>query len=89
MKSHTTAAFRDQLAKLPARARKDAHKAWRLWQADSSVPGLQFKKLKLRGNCWSVRVNDDFRTVGVMRDDAIIWFWIGSHGDYERLLKGM
>ncbi len=77
------------LATLPARARKDAQKSWRMWQADKSVPGLQFKKLNVRGNYWSARVNDDFRSVGIVRDDAIIWFWIGSHSQYERLLKAM
>jgi hypothetical protein len=26
--------------------------------------------------------------VGILRDDGIVWFWIGSHQDYDRLLAG-
>jgi Txe/YoeB family toxin of Txe-Axe toxin-antitoxin module len=89
VKSHTTAAFRKLLHALPSRIRKDAHKAWRIWQSDPAAPGLQFKKLKLRGDYWSARVNDDHRVVGMMRGDGIVWFWIGSHDAYERLLKGL
>jgi hypothetical protein len=28
-----------------------------------------------------------FRAVGVLKGDEITWFWIGSHADYDRLLK--
>jgi len=89
VKSHTTSAFRNLLAALPNRVRRDARKAWRMWLADRGAPGLQFKKLKLNGDYWSARVNDDHRVVGVMRGGAIVWFWVGSHHDYERLLKGL
>ena len=89
MKSHTTAAFRRLLSEQSERVRRDAQKAWRIWLVDPSAHGLQFKKLKLNGQFWSVRINDDFRVVGVMKGDAVIWFWIGSHVDYERLLKGL
>ena len=29
----------------------------------------------------------DYRAVGIMDDDEITWFWIGSHADYNNLLK--
>jgi hypothetical protein len=35
---------------------------------------------------YSVRIDIDWRAVGVMRDDEVIWFWIGPHKEYERLL---
>jgi hypothetical protein len=89
VKSRTTSEFRRLLSALSPRARKDAQKAWRIWQADPAAPGLQFKKLQLQGNYWSARVNDDHRAVGLLRGDTIIWFWIGSHREYERLLKGL
>ena len=31
----------------------------------------------------------DYRAVGVRDEDTIIWFWIGSHSDYERLLSNL
>ena len=36
---------------------------------------------------YSARVNDEYRDVGQMRSDGIVWFWIGKHEEYERLLK--
>jgi len=34
-----------------------------------------------------VRIGRDYRAVGVRHHDEVIWFWIGSHADYERLLS--
>jgi hypothetical protein len=36
---------------------------------------------------YSARVNDDYRVVGVMDGNDVVWFWIGRHEEYERLLK--
>jgi len=33
-----------------------------------------------------VRITRDYRALGVRDGEAIVWFWIGSHADYERLL---
>jgi hypothetical protein len=33
-----------------------------------------------------VRVALGWRALGVSKDDAIVWFWIGSHADYDRLV---
>ena len=35
----------------------------------------------------SVRVTRDFRVLGALQGDTIVWFWIGRHADYERLLS--
>jgi hypothetical protein len=37
----------------------------------------------------SARVGIGYRAVGVLGDDAITWFWIGSHADYDRLLENL
>jgi hypothetical protein len=36
-----------------------------------------------------VRIDLDWRAVGVMKDGTMVWFWIGSHSAYERLLAGL
>lgn len=36
---------------------------------------------------YSARVNLDWRALGLVEGDTIIWFWVGSHSEYERLLK--
>jgi len=45
---------------------------------------VNFKKI---GRYWSARVTNDYRALGVMTGDTVIWFWIGSHADYDRIIK--
>jgi hypothetical protein len=28
-----------------------------------------------------------YRAAGLLEDDEVTWFWIGSHAEYDRLLK--
>ncbi|MGD0133462.1 MAG: hypothetical protein ABSE57_15530 [Bryobacteraceae bacterium] len=50
---------------------------------DPRHPSLHFKKIE---RFWSARVGLDYRAVGVGISDGVLWFWIGNHADYERLL---
>jgi hypothetical protein len=34
-----------------------------------------------------VRVTVAYRAVGFLENDEVTWFWIGSHAEYDRLLK--
>ena len=34
-----------------------------------------------------MRISKDYRAIGVLIDDEIIWFWIGSHSEYDKLKK--
>jgi hypothetical protein len=34
---------------------------------------------------YPVRIDLNWRAVGVQQDDAMVWFWIGTHADYEKL----
>lgn len=52
---------------------------------DSNYPSLHFKKLK--GQLWSVRVTDDYRALALARDYGFLWFWIGNHTKYEKLIR--
>ncbi|MBI4229879.1 MAG: hypothetical protein HY608_03500 [Planctomycetes bacterium] len=38
------------------------------------------------GRFLSVRVTRDVRAVGIRQDDVMVWFWIGSHGEYEQVI---
>ncbi|MBV9658591.1 MAG: hypothetical protein JO295_10815 [Verrucomicrobia bacterium] len=62
-----------------------ARKNYRLWKNDPRHPSLRFKQVK--PNVWSVRVGLDYRVLGRVQGDAIHWFWIGGHDEYERLLR--
>ena len=48
MKSSVTKSFRKEFKDLPASVRKQAIKAYKLWQKDSSHPSLQFKRVSQR-----------------------------------------
>jgi len=42
---------------------------------------LHFKRVK---RFHSVRVGAHFRALGVDAPDGVLWFWIGSHAEYDR-----
>jgi hypothetical protein len=64
-----------------------ARKAYRLWQVDPGHPSLQFKRVDDQEPIYSVRITDNFRALGLLEGDTVIWYWVGSHNEYERLLK--
>jgi hypothetical protein len=35
----------------------------------------------------SARVGRQYRVVGVLEGDLVLWFWIGPHSEYDQLLK--
>ena len=74
-------------AELPTDVRLHAKRAYRLFRDNPSHPGLSFKKVDDEANLYSVRIGIGYRAVGKLDADQIIWFWIGSHGDYDRLLR--
>jgi len=41
----------------------------------------------LLGDVWSVRVNQQYRALGRCKGSLVVWFWIGSHADYNELIK--
>jgi hypothetical protein len=60
-----------------------ADKNFQLLKADSKHPSLHFKKI---GRLWSVRVGAHYRALGLDKAEGVVWFWIGSHADYDKLL---
>jgi hypothetical protein len=45
---------------------------------------LHFERLRSDPRQWSVRVTRDYRAVGIIDGDTIIWHWIGSHEEFDR-----
>ena len=68
---------------LPERVRQLADKSFRLLKSDPRHPSLHLKKV---GRYWSVRVGHQHRALAVEGPDGLIWFWIGSHAAYDRLI---
>ena len=86
MISKTTKVFRAALAALPEDVRRKAKKAYHLFCENPHHPSLRFKKVHSTLPVYSVRVGIDYRAVGVIRESNIIWFWVGSHADYDAYL---
>jgi len=64
-----------------------ARAAYRLFQQEPSHPSLRFKVVHSSRPIYSVRIGLGYRALGVRDGDEIVWFWIGSHADYDRLLR--
>jgi hypothetical protein len=86
MNSHTTRRFRELLARLPAHVQQQARDAYRLFRQNPAHPGLRFKQVHADPPIYSARVGIGYRAVGALDGDTVIWFWIGSHADYDKLL---
>ncbi len=83
MRSRASARFWRLYHQLSPEIRRLADKNYRLWVADHWHPSLHFKKA---GKYWVARVSENYRAVGIEAEGTIVWFWIGPHSDYERLL---
>lgn len=86
MTSHTTSRFWNAYANLPNEVKRRARKAYQLFEENPRHPSLRLKKVHTAQPIYSVRITRDYRALGVRDGEAIVWFWIGSHTDYERLL---
>jgi hypothetical protein len=63
-----------------------ARLAYRLFRDDPFHPLLQFKRVHPALPIYSARVGFGYRAVATWQADLVIWFWIGSHADYDNLL---
>lgn len=86
IQSRTTRRFREAYAELPDEVRRQARQAYLLFQKDPHHPSLRFKKVDEESNTYSVRVSLGYRALGVMEGSTIVWSWIGTHADYDRLI---
>jgi hypothetical protein len=80
--------FFDTYRHLPPGIRRKARESYRLFVADpASVKFKAIKRLADGNQLCSARVTRDYRVLGVLANDIVIWFWIGSHDNYERLIR--
>jgi hypothetical protein len=84
--SRTTRDFRQDFAQLPKRVQEQARRAYRLFVRDPNHPSLHFKKLPPFEDVWSVRITRDCRSIGRRDGNLIVWFFIGTHTDYDKML---
>lgn len=84
--NRTSKQFRQQLAALPEDVQRLAPKAFKLYEADPNHPGLRFERLSTQGEYYSARVNQQYRVLAKRKRDHMLWFWIGSHIEYDKLI---
>lgn len=84
MKHFASPQFWQSYNQLPKEVRELADKNFKLLKADPKHPSLHLKQI---GNLWSVRIGKQYRALGLDKPDGILWFWIGSHADYDKILK--
>ena len=87
MNSRTTRRFRQLFAALPANVQRQAREAYRLFQQNPAHRGLHFKQVHPDPPIYSARVGISYRAKGARDGETIVWFWIGSHAEYDRLLN--
>ena len=86
IQSRTTRQFWRSFSDLPPDVQREAKRAYRLFHTNPAHPGLHFKKLEGEDNIYSARIGLDYRALAVMKGDRVVWYWIGSHSGYDRLV---
>jgi hypothetical protein len=84
VKSETTAEFWEQYYRLPAHVRQRARMAYQHFQTDPHHPSLRFKRVDPIEPLYSVRITDNYRAVGLLEGDTILWAFIGTHEESAR-----
>ena len=89
MRSVTTTRFRKAFEKLPSEIQQRARQAYNKWKKNPNHPSLHFKQIHDTQSIFSVRISLSYRAIGIKEEDIMIWFWIGSHEEYNTLIKQM
>jgi hypothetical protein len=69
---------------LPPWVKRLADRNYETLKINPKHPSLHFKKVS---RYWSVRIRLRYRALAVEVDDGLLWFWIGSHAEYDKLIK--
>jgi hypothetical protein len=89
VRSVTTAGFRKAFAKLPVHIQRKTRTAYQLWRTTPFHPSLQFKQIHTTRPIFSVRIGIGWRAVGIRKGDEMVWYWIGSHAEYDKLISNL
>ena len=79
-----TRRFWSSFASLSEDVQDLARKNYALLKVNPQHPSLHFKKV---GKFWSARVGLAHRVLAIEDGDDFTWVWIGTHDEYNRMLK--
>jgi hypothetical protein len=86
VKSVATRRFWELFQSLPIDVQKLAVKNYHLWRKDSRHPSLRFRRLQGSQDRFTIRIGDHYRAIAKQTTEKLIWVWIGTHSDYDRLI---
>ena len=84
MKHFASPSFWSAYEALPDHVKRLADRNYRLLKSNPRHPSLHFKKV---GRYRSVRIGAHYRALAVEVGDDLLWFWVGSHSEYDHLVK--
>ena len=79
-----TPSFRKLYLDLPSEVQTLADEKYRLFQQDPFHPSLEFEA---KGKVWSVAIGRSYRAIARRSGNGLYWVWIGSHEDYNKVLR--
>ena len=68
---------------LPPEIQKLADRVLAQLKVDPHHPSIHFKKAS---TYWSARVGLHYRALAMEANGGVLWFWIGSHAEYDRIV---
>jgi len=83
MKHLASDSFWQRYDALPETIRVQADKNFSLLKSNPQHPSLRLKKV---GKYWSARIGVKYRALAVEIEGGLLWFWVGSHADYDQLI---
>ena len=87
MRHMTLPRFWQHYGQLPREVQKLADKNFELLKSDPYHASLHFKKVGKKKQLWSVPIGGHYRALGADKPDGVLWFWIGAHSNYDKLLS--
>ena len=76
--------FWDAYAELPPNVQRRVPQKFQILRQNPRHPSLRFKKVR---DLWAIRVSRDYRALARQEEGDFIWFWVGTHSEYERRIS--
>lgn len=83
MRQFASPSFWSAYEALPLEVKRLADRNFEKLKENPKYPSLHLKKIK---RYWSVRIGINYRALSVEVEDGLLWFWIGSHAEYDKLI---
>jgi hypothetical protein len=83
LKHYTAPSFWNCYYKLPSAIQALADKNFRILKSNLQHPSLHLKTVD---RYYSARVGRRYRTLAVETEAGLIWFWIGTHSEYDKMI---